>query len=378
MGMNGQVAQNGQIQGLEAIFARPEVGQLVATLQQMRWTGRPGYPIVVMVRTLIAKIAYQLPCVTQLVRFLRDHAELRAACGISSADQIPSIDAHYRFMKKLRASNALEETLQTLVARIATSVPDFGKHVAVDATDIEAYSRPTKKPKSDPDAAVGVRRAKLNTEKPEFFFGYTLSLMVDANHQVPIAWSLAPANVSDMKTCLPLFETARGRFTWFRPTHAILDKGYDDSKIHEALETTYGIHPIIPLRQFSRESGSDLDEQGVPVCPFGHGRFSFRGADYRNRRTKWRCAPCRVTMWLKLKDNYRKHSLVPRHTRLWGKLYARRSAVEREFSLLKEQVLLDTVRARGIERVKLHVNLCLLVRLLKAASALNCVPTKAA
>lgn len=370
MGMNGQVAQNGQIQELEAIFALPEVGQLVAALQQARWTGRPGYPIVVMVRTLIAKIAYQLPCVTQLVRFLRDHAELRAACGISSADQIPSIDALYRFVKKMRASNALEETLQTLVARIAASVPEFGQHVAVDATDIEAYSRPTRKPRSDPNAAVGVRRAKVDLGKREYFFGYTLSLMVDANHQVPISWSLAPANVNDMEACLPLFEAARERFAWFHPTHAILDKGYDAGKIHEALEMTYGIHPIIPLRRLDKDPNPDLDEQGIPVCPFGHGRFSFRGTDYRNHRTKWRCAPCKVTMWLKLKDNYRKHSLVPRHTRLWGKLYAKRSAVEREFSLLKEQLLLDKVRVRGIERVKLHVNLSLLVRLLRAATSL--------
>ena len=53
---------------------------------------------------------------------------------------------------------------------------------------------------------------------------------------------------------------------------------------------------------------------------------------------------------------------IPRSTDEWRSLYRRRSAVEREFGNLKHNFGLAFLRVRGIERVRLHADLCILAR----------------
>ena len=43
----------------------PEVKQLIADLDETRWTGRPGYPIRVMVGAALVKAVYALPTWTR-------------------------------------------------------------------------------------------------------------------------------------------------------------------------------------------------------------------------------------------------------------------------------------------------------------------------
>ena len=64
----------------------------------------------------------------------------------------------------------------------------------------------------------------------------------------------------------------------------------------------------------------------------------------------------------------RLHPLIPRETPRWGKLYAGRAAVEREFGRLKNEWALAPLRVRGLDRVRLHADLTILAKL---ACALN-------
>jgi hypothetical protein len=59
----------------------------------------------------------------------------------------------------------------------------------------------------------------------------------------------------------------------------------------------------------------------------------------------------------------RRHPLVPRGSKRFGKLYAGRAAVEREFGRLKNERALTPLRVRGRERVALHADLTMLARL---------------
>jgi hypothetical protein len=47
----------------------------------------------------------------------------------------------------------------------------------------------------------------------------------------------------------------------------------------------------------------------------------------------------------------------------WKQLYHRRVAVEREFGRLKHEYALAPLRTRGLARVQLHADLCILARL---------------
>ena len=52
---------------------------------------------------------------------------------------------------------------------------------------------------------------------------------------------------------------------------------------------------------------------------------------------------------------------IKRGTPEWADLYKRRTAVEREFGRLKHEFGLAFLRVRGIERVRLHADLVMLV-----------------
>ena len=57
------------------------------------------------------------------------------------------------------------------------------------------------------------------------------------------------------------------------------------------------------------------------------------------------------------------HTLIPRETPRWRKLYKSRGAVEREFGRLKHEWALLPLRVRGLERVQLHADLTVLAKL---------------
>lgn len=85
-----------------ALLDLPEITQLVADIDGLRWTGRPGYPVRAMVGLAPIKSVYALQTWTRTVLLVREHAALRDALGAA-----PSVDAAYRFTVKLRAHSAM-------------------------------------------------------------------------------------------------------------------------------------------------------------------------------------------------------------------------------------------------------------------------------
>ena len=80
-----------------ALLTLPEIKQLIADLDETRWTGRPGYPVRTMVGAVLAKAIYCLPTWTRTARLIAEHAALREVIGGA-----PSHWACYRFAAKLR------------------------------------------------------------------------------------------------------------------------------------------------------------------------------------------------------------------------------------------------------------------------------------
>jgi transposase len=149
--------------------------------------------------------------------------------------------------------------------------------------------------------------------------------------------------------------------------------------VYEACER-HGVLPIIPLRKVKTAT-----PPGPPTCE--HGTWTFAGADFKNKRTKWRCPNAGVnhdgqlriactpaSVWIKAD---RRNPLVPRHTKRFGDLYRGRGAVEREFGRLKHDYALAPLRVRGVEKVQLHADLCILARLAAALARARSVPLAA-
>ncbi len=150
-----------------------------------------------------------------------------------------------------------------------------------------------------------------------------------------------------------------------------MDAGYDSEPIHGGCMDR-GILPVTPLRE---TPGVKRGTHKPPCCR--HGVWTFAGADFKRRATKWRCptGECQpASTWVKAS---RLHPLIPRESGRSRKLYRSRGSVEREFGRLKHEWSLLPLRVRGLERVKLHADLTILAKLACRLASERAVPLAA-
>jgi hypothetical protein len=361
-----------------ALLDSPEIDRLVAALEATRWTGRPGYPIRAMVGMALTKHVYALPTWTRTVALVREHAALRTALGCANASSVPSVHACYRFAAKLRKCKPLlDACLDRVTAARHEQVPDLGKAVAIDASDLPAYGNgqrylykggPERKTYADPDASWGHRSA-VSTRSAGSFYGYKLHQAVCATTGLPLAWRVETAKAAESTYALPLLDAVKAR--GFRPGVAVMGMGYDHEAVYAGCEER-GCHPVVPLRETPAVKAG---KHRLPVCE--HGTWTFAGSDAKRRAAKWRCptGECRpASRWV---GASRLHTLIPRGTDRWRKLYRQRGAVERENGRLKHDWALLPLRVRRLERVQLHADLTILARLTVALAKARAVPPTA-
>jgi transposase, IS5 family len=358
---------------LQDLLDSPEVAALCEELDALRWTGRKGYGSRALVGACLVKSLYAIPTWSRTAALIAEHDTLREALG-----DAPSVYACYRFAAKLRAHSPLvEATLGAIVSALRAELPEYGKDLAIDASDLPAYANgqrflskhgPERERYSDPDASWGHRSA-VSTRKGGGFYGYKIHAAVCARTDLPIVARVETARAHESSLADDLLR--RVRDLHFTPATATLDKGYDVGPVYEACEAA-GAVPIIPLR---KTPAVKRGEHRAPECE--HGTWTFAGADFKRRMTKWRCPSggCKpASIWRKAA---RLHPLIPRESKRWGDLYRGRSAVEREFGRLKNEWGLGPLRVRGIEKVQLHADLCILARLACALARARAVPLAA-
>jgi hypothetical protein len=363
---------------LAVLLDSPEIAQLISELTATRWTGRPGYPIRMMVGMALAKSIYTLPTWTRTVALVSEHAALRSAIGCPDPGGVPSVHACYRFTRKLRKFKPrLDACVVRVIAALHEQLSELGATVAIDASDMPAYANgqrylykggPERKTYSDPDATWGHRSA-VSTRAAGSFYGYKLHQVVCAETGLPLAWRVETAKASESTFAMPLLDTVRER--GFRAEIAVMDMGYDHEVIYAACEQR-DCHPIIPLRETPAVKAG---KHKPPTCE--HGEWMFAGSDTKRQAAKWRCptAECApASRWI---GASRLHTLIPRGTDRWKKLYRLRGSVERENGRLKNEWALSPLRVRRIERVRLHADLTILTRLAVALDKARAVPLAA-
>lgn len=121
--VSSSVAPNRGTEQVERLLAGPEIAGLIADLEATRWTGRPGYPVRMMVGMALVKALYALPTWTRTVALVTEHPSLRAVIGCRSAHDVPSVHACYRLTAKLRAHG---EVLNACIGRIQLFLGEGG------------------------------------------------------------------------------------------------------------------------------------------------------------------------------------------------------------------------------------------------------------
>jgi Transposase DDE domain len=192
-------------------------------------------------------------------------------------------------------------------------------------------------------------------------------MAVCATTGLPLAWQARTARAAELHAVAPLLDKLTA--TGFRPETCAMDKGYDYGPVHDAC-IHRRVTPVVARRKFANEK-----PHTALACE--HGEWTFAGADFKRKATKWRCptGQCEPrSRWVKAD---RRNPLIPRDSKRFGALYAGRAAVEREFGRLKHDHGLATLRVRGLARVQLHADLTMLARLSQALARARAVPLAA-
>jgi Transposase DDE domain/Transposase domain (DUF772) len=352
------------------ILDMPEIQAMTKELEDLRWTGRRGYSTRSLVGACLIKHLYRIPEWTRTAALIAEHPALQEILG-----DTPSVYALYRFAGKLRRHRPLlEQCLDRLAASLRAQYPDYGRDVVIDGSAIVAFSNgqkrvsrsgPLRKRFSDPDASSGHRSAS-STRSGGWVFGYKAHLAACVATELPIALLMQTGSKHEINFAVPLLDAVHAR--GFSPNSCAMDEGYDAEWIHEAFEKR-GCHPVIPLREKTLKRG----EHVPPVCE--HGERKFGGAENDRKTAKWLCS-ADVCKPVRRKAS-RLHPLIPYGSIRWKRLFAGRSAVERVFSRLQDFHSLDELRVRGIDRVALHGDLCLLAMLAQALARARALPQAA-
>ena len=124
-------------------------------------------------------------------------------------------------------------------------------------------------------AAGNDTKSGRKESKDEFYFGYKVNVIADANYGLPLFGVTRPANASDvvvmvqdLDDCLALYET-------LVPRYFLGDKGYDRLENIEHL-VSLGLIPVVAVRlpEKDKETGKRLydgiyDADGRPTCVGG-------------------------------------------------------------------------------------------------------------
>ena len=334
----GKVARRTVVGDVAALLDSPEIVALIVELDALRDSrGNKGYGARALVGACLVKSLFNLATWTWVAALIAEHPGLQDALGGK-----PSVWACYRFTTKLRANRpALAACLDACAAALRTQHPDFGKDVAIDASDLAAFANgqryvskggKERERFSDPDASWGHRSA-ISTRKGGGFYGYKVQAAVCAATGLPLAWRIETARHHESKFVAPLLDALHAR--GFRPETCDMDKGYDITRVYAECEAR-GIDPVIPLR------GAKANQVALPLALGG-----------------------------------RLFPRIPRHSKRFKALYRGRVAVEREFGRLKHDYGLAPLRTRGLERVSLHADLAMLARLSQALARARAVPLAA-
>lgn len=161
-------------------------GELTASIERWRSSGRNDYPVRVLWGTMLLTILLRHQTIESCLSELQRDEALRRLIGIESEKGVPKKWNVSRFLIVLGREPhpaMLAEVFDKMVARLGKEVPDLGHSCAGDATGLSARAGKGKREKSKlPEPSGGKKEYKDEngkvTEVLEWF-GYKLHLLVD-------------------------------------------------------------------------------------------------------------------------------------------------------------------------------------------------------
>jgi transposase len=333
--------------------------------------GPHGYNKASLVRALIAKCIYGIPNTAKLVERLESDIRLRYDCGFPLCGGTPSEATFSRLIQQLSEDDTLESLFNEMVQKAFDQGIMDAKHVAIDASKIDAYEKTIPRKKVIQDGEHADWGSKLDTNGNQItWFGYKLHAAVDTKSELPIALKITPANENDGAHGIDMMNLTKKQIE--NVDYFIMDMGYDIQDIYKTARNSQA-QAIIPLNLRNEKiPPAGLDKNRTPICSMGY-TMVYWGSDKKSEELKFRCphvcgkVDCPMgSHWCsssnygyvvkkQVKEDPRSFCIPHRGTKNWVELYNERTSVERFFSRIKGQLLADDLTVGGIKKVKLHI-----------------------
>ena len=175
----GKVARRTAVEDVRALLDSPEVATLIDRLGP-KGRGRKGFGPRALVGACLVKALFALPTWTRVAALIAEHPGLQDALGGA-----PSCWSCYRFTVKLRENQpALADCLDAVLTALQVEMPEIGKDVAIDASDMPAFANGQRYVSkggrererfSDPDASWG-HRSSVSTRSGGGYYGFKIHL----------------------------------------------------------------------------------------------------------------------------------------------------------------------------------------------------------
>ena len=184
--------------------------------------------------------------------------------------RVPSKSAFSRFNRLMnraeRDFGAVSDMFDSLVKQVSQLLPDFGTHQGFDGKALKSHSTgndiPGKGRTSDPDARWGKHVYHYTDQKGraqkkvKSWFGYKLYLQADVRYELPIAFSLKPANETEIKECKELVSNMLENELAERCKSFVADKGLDADELRKIFYR-HGVTTAIDVRRMWQEEAVD-------------------------------------------------------------------------------------------------------------------------
>ena len=274
-------------------------GDIIRALGAMRGNSRNEYPVSAMWKALIAGIVFQHESVSSLIRELNRNSSLLVICGFSPVpvqsrgrygiepgtggigagvtvidlpprSPAPGSSNFSRFLSNVARLEERQGLVSQMIGGMGKELmelcPDFGENLGYDGKAIRSNSTGRKNrgtaETSDPDADWGKHETsgvdsstgKVWT-KIKSCFGYGLHIIADTKYEIPVAFSVTRASVSEVRELDRMTHSlfAENPELAERCGYLSADKGLDSGPLKKKLWDNHRIHPIIDNRELWRE-----------------------------------------------------------------------------------------------------------------------------
>ena len=394
------------IQTIRKILDSIPDGRLLESLRRHRGLGRNDYLIPRLWGTVLLRGILRHERMESCLAELRRNRDLRRVIGIETEDQVPHDYNISRFMLVLGSEphfTIVREMFGEMVVGLGKEVEDLGEQATGDATHLNGRAGRSEESKgSGLPAPAGGRKEYLDEEGKVSWvlewFGYKLHLLMDARHEVALAWRVSSTKADETEEVKELVKEAKGRLPEGRVKSLSYDRAGDDGDLHRFLNEE-GICPVIRNRRMWKEEKERLlpghdgtsnivyDESGTIWCydkvsdPPIRREMAYIGYEKSRGTLKYRCparhwgfackSECRCnggkkygkTLRVPCELDFRRFPAIPRRTKQFERLYKGRSGSERVIGRLKLLWGVDDGNVWGAERFHAQVAVVMLVHL---------------